>query len=311
VLNFRQIQAFAAIYEEGSVSGAARRENATQSGLSMQLRALEERLGVALFQRSAAGMRPTPAGERLYRRSAEILRALGEAETEIAALAGGPSGRVRIGVIPAFTHSMLSAVLARFLDRYPNVELSILEAFSPTLTDRVARGDCDFALVPADTVRSGLRSRRFGRDRELLVSGHRSALDHLSPVRLSDLDALRLVLPTRGNARRDRLETYFAANNVSVAEILEMDAMTATLNLVAETEWMTILPATIFARDLEGTQRKLHPIVFPDAEVAYMLIEPRRRALSPSACLFLEALREAFEGVQRRWADLLGPSQAG
>lgn len=305
MMNFRQIQAFAAIYEEGSVSRAARRENATQSGLSMQLRGLEDRLGVELFQRSATGMSPTPAGRRLYRRAAAILRSLAEAETELTALAGGPGGRIRVGLIPAFTHSLLAGVMARFLDRYPNVEVSILEAYSPTLTDRVARGDCDFAIVPAEAVRDGLNARQFGRDRELLVSARGSSLPHLAPVRLGDIEALRLVLPTRGNARRQRLEAYFAANEVAVAEILEMDAMTATLNFVAETDWMTILPATIFGREIDAAQHKLHPILSPPAEVAYLTIEPGRHALPPSADLFRKALREAFEDVHRDWVRLL------
>lgn len=305
MLNFRQIQAFAAIYEEGSVSRAARRENATQSGLSMQLRGLEERLGVELFQRRATGMSPTPAGRRLYRRAVGILRALAEAEAELETLAGGPGGRIRVGLIPAFTHSLLAKVLARFLERYPNVEVGVLEAYSPTLTDRVARGECDFAIVPAEAVRDGLNATHFGRERELLVSSCKSSLPHFKPVRLGEMEGLKLVLPTRGNARRERLEAYFAANDVAVAEVLEMDAMTATLNFVAETGWMTILPATIFAHQTDGRPHKLHPILSPAAEVAYMTIAPGRQAMPPSAGLFLDALREAFDDIHRHWMQLL------
>jgi len=310
MLNFRQIQAFAAVYEEGSVSRAARRVNATQSGLSMQLRGLEERLGVELFQRRSTGMSPTPAGRRLYRRAADILRALAEAETELETLAGGPGGRIRLGLIPAITHSLLARVLAQFLERFPNVEVGILEAYSPTLTDRVARGECDFAIVPAEAVRDGVNAAHFGRDRELLVSARESSLTHLAAARLGEIKGLKLVLPTRGNARRERLEAYFAANEVAIAEILEMDAMTATLNFVAETDWMTILPATIFARETRGMPHKLHPIVSPAAEVAYMTIEPSRRALPASAGLFLEALREAFDDVHRHWMRLIEKSGA-
>ena len=60
-MNFRQLRSFVAVYEEGSFSRAAARENATQSGLSMQLRKLEERLGIRLFERRAHGVDVQPS----------------------------------------------------------------------------------------------------------------------------------------------------------------------------------------------------------------------------------------------------------
>jgi len=306
MINFRQIQTFVCVYEEGSFSRAARRFNATQSGLSTQLRELEERLGLQLFERSSKGVVATPAGERLYRHATQILRDLSAVESEMASLAEAPGGRIRVGLMPAFTHSILAPALIEFIDRYPGVEVSIAEAFSPTLAEDVTRGDYDFAVIPVEPARSGVRAQYFGTDWELLVSGPESRLEHLAPVTLAELDPLKLILPTRGNARRHRLEAYFTANSVPVAEILEMDAMTATLNLVAETDWMTILPATICARDMKGKRRKLHPITAPEATVDYMLIEPRRRALSASAVAFKATIEAAFCNLHEQWNTVLG-----
>jgi DNA-binding transcriptional LysR family regulator len=299
-LNFRQIRAFVAVYEEGSFNRAARRENATQSGLSMQIGNLEAEIGLRVFERSAKGVVPTQAGERLYRRATAILRAMSDTESELAALAGEVSGRIRVGLIPAFTYSLLAPALAAFIERYRNVDATITEAYSPTLSEAVARGEFDFAVVPAGRERSGIRSSHFGSDRELLVSGRHSSLTHLEPVRLAAMPPLKLVLPTHGNARRERLETYFAANGVGIAAILEMDAMLATLEFVAETEWMTIVPSIIVSGDVPGKARKLNPIVVPRAGVDYTVIEPSGRALSVSARLFLETLRSQFEVLRAR-----------
>ena len=304
-LNFHQIRAFVAVYEEGSFNRAARRENATQSGLSMQVGNLETEIGLRVFERTAKGIVPTQVGERLYRRATAIMRSMSEAEAELAALAGEVSGRIRVGLIPAFTYSLLAPTLATFIDRYPNVDVTIIEAYSPTLSDAVARGEFDFAIVPAERERGGIRAGYFGSDRELLVSGRRSPLTHLKPVQLAAMAPLKLVLPTHGNARRERLETYFAANGVPIASILEMDAMLATLEFVAETDWMTIVPAIIVAGDLGGRARKLNPIVTPRAGVDYTLIEPRGRALSPSARLFVETLKGQFESLHARLERML------
>lgn len=294
-LNFRQLQAFVAVYEEGSFNRAARRENATQSGLSMQVANLETQIGLRVFERTAKGIVPTPAGERLYRRAKEIIRAMGEAESELVALASEVSGRIRVGLIPAFTYGLLASALAAFIERYPNVDVTIVEAYSPTLSEGVARGEFDFAIVPADRKRTGIRAGHFGSDRELLVSGRHSPLSHLAPVQLASMAPLKLVLPTHGNARRERLEAFFAANGVPIAAILEMDAMLATLEFVAEMDWMTIVPATIVGGDFAGAVRKLSPIVAPRLFVDYTLIEPSGRTLSPSARLFMETLRSHFE----------------
>lgn len=305
-MNLRQIRAFVAVFEEGSFSRAAEREHATQSGLSMQIQNLETVLNIRLFERTSKGVNPSQAGKRLYCRATEILLSISEAESEIEALADGVSGQIRIGLMPAFTHGTLAPALASFIDKYPNVEITIIEAYSPVLSAGVVKGDFDFAIVPVEPKRSGIRSSHFGADWELLVSGPNSQIEHLSPVTLAKLAPLKLVLPTRGNARRERLEMFFTAHNVAIASVLEMDAMIATLEFVAYTDWMTILPATICSKDLSGKDRKLHPIVSPRASVDYMLIEPSRNSLSPSASLFYEALRQQFEMMHRRWEAILG-----
>jgi LysR family nitrogen assimilation transcriptional regulator len=294
-LNLRQLRAFVAVFEEGSFNKAARRDNATQSGLSALVGNLEAQLGVRIFDRTTKGIVPTQAGERLYRRSSAILRDLSDAESEMRLLAGDVAGRIRIGLIPAVTHSFLAAVLDEFFARYPAVDITIVEAYSPALTEGVARKEFDFAVVPFDRVDRRSRSSFFGRDSELLISGPRSPLGHSKPVRLRPLPPLRLILPTHGNARRERLEAYFAANGVRIDKIVDLDSMAATLELVAESDFMTIVP-TIFMRGiLGGGRHKLHPIVSPTITVDFAVIRPRGQVLSLSAKLFLEMLTRHFE----------------
>lgn len=292
--NLRQLQAFVAVFEEGSFNKAARRENATQSGLSTLVGNLEARIGLRVFDRTTKGVVPTQAGERLYRRSAALLSDLGDMESELKILAGEVAGRIRIGLIPAVTYSVLPPVLAEFCASYPSVDVAVVEAYSPTLTDGVDRKAFDFAVVPVDRVRSGSRMTFLGTDSELLVSGPGSALRHLKPVQLATLPPLRLILPTHGNARRERLEAYFAANGVRIEKIVELDAMLATLELAARSDLMTIVPTIFTAGVLRGGSYKLHPIVDPGIAVDYAVIEPRGAVLSLAARLFLEMLKRHF-----------------
>src|SRR5260221_2454623 len=86
VLNLRQLAAFVAVYEEGSFSKAAKRTNATQSGLSMQNQHLEKQIGLQLFERSPRGVTPTFAGRRVYDLAVAMLRRLDEVDAEIRTL---------------------------------------------------------------------------------------------------------------------------------------------------------------------------------------------------------------------------------
>ena len=186
-MNFRQLATFVGIYEEGSFNKAAQRLNATQSGLSMQIRNLEDSLGTPLFDRTTRGVTPTHAGNRLYATAVDILRQLDGAEAELRNLSGTISGRLRVGLMPTFTRGMLAPVLSRYLADFPNVEVSVIEAYSALLVDRVADGDVDFAVVPLSAERSGIRSRLLGTDREFLVCRPGGPIPHLSPVCLADL----------------------------------------------------------------------------------------------------------------------------
>src|SRR5262252_5421219 len=187
----RQVRAVIAVCEEGSFTRAAEREHATQSGISQHVAAVERELGVKLFERASAGVVPTPAGLRYYRRCVEAVGMLETADEEVRALGGLVTGDLRIGLMPTFTRAVLAPTLEHFVPRYPDVRLHIFEGYSGVLTDMVLADELDFAIVPAFEGRMGLKSRLLMRDREMLLSGHMRGLIPLSPVRLADCTPLK------------------------------------------------------------------------------------------------------------------------
>jgi LysR family nitrogen assimilation transcriptional regulator len=305
-MNLRQIAAFVGVYEEGSFSKAAKRLNLTQSGLSMQVQNLEAVSGVQLFERSPRGIVPTFAGQRLYARAVEILRQLDGARTELKTLSAGVSGTLRVGLMPTFTRGVLAPALVGFVQDYPNVTVRVVEAYSAVLTEAVASGELDFAVVPRAPHRDGLRTRHLGTDREVLVRRPGSASQHLQPVSLKEMGPLRLVLPAKGNARRDAFDDYAEMHGLDIEAIIEMDAMIATLGFVANSGWSTILPATICLNDLGGTVRTLHPLADPVLTVDYVLIEPAKSVMTPVAALFLERLERNYQEISRQLGEVLG-----
>src|SRR5215210_2744678 len=298
-VTLRQIRAVIAVCEEGSFTRAAEREAATQSGISQHIAGLERALGVKLFERSNAGVRPTPAGTRYYRRCIEAVGTLKAGSEEMRALAGRVTGNLRIGLMPTFTRAALAPTLKDYVRDYSDVKLKIVEGYSNVLTERVLAEDLDFAVVPTFEGRVGLRSRLLARDREMLVSGPARGLTPLEPVRLRDIVPLRIVAPGPPNVRRRNLDTYFQTNGVPVDDMIEMDAMIGTLEFVAATDWIAVLPSLICVNDSGRSDLVINPIVDPPLYAEFVVIEPARHALTVQAQLFLERLQAEVAPIQK------------
>jgi len=301
----RQVRAVIAVCEEGSFTRAAARENATQSGISQHVAAVERALGIKLFERSARGIVPTPAGQRYYKSCVEAVGRLESANEEARGFVGLVAGDLRIGLMPTFTRAVLAPTLEDFVPRHPDVRLHVFEGYSGVLTDMVLADELDFAVVPAFEGRVGLKSRLLVRDREMLLSGRKRALAPLAPLRLADCAPLKIVVPGPDNIRRRNLDTYFQTHGVEIAAMLEMDAMIGTLEFVARSDWVTVLPSLISVNDIGTRELVVNPIVGPALHAEFVVIQPARRTLSLPARLFLERFEAEVANIHAVWDSTL------
>jgi DNA-binding transcriptional LysR family regulator len=302
--SLRDIRLFVAVYEERSFTTAALRENATQSGVSQHIRKIESRFGVKLFARGSGAVVPTPAGDSYYRHCIDVLRSNEAATRALMGFSAGLEGEITVGLMPTMTRCAMAPALAKFMDAHPNVMVRIVEAYSATLTQQVRAGELDFAVVPAFADSVGLKSRLLARTPEVLVSSGHLEIEHMTPVRLADLGPLKFVVPGGQNTRRRNLETYFSSNGVHVGRVLELDAMLGTLDLVASSDWLTILPGVMMANDIKSRQYMINPLADPSLTTDLVLIEPARQPLSPAAETFLTVLEEETKRLNNLWGKI-------
>jgi len=288
-VKLQNLRFFVAIYEERSISAAARKVHATQSGVSVQLRDLEDQLGLSLFERVSTGVTPTKAADQIYHRAIRILREVGRLEEDVSTLSDHLTGEVRVGVMPTFARAVLAPVLSSYCLANPLVEVKITEGYSALLIQMVLAGDLDFAVVPNGVFPGGLRSTFLDTDLELLVS--RQPIDGVDgKVDLARLPPLSLVLPGPDNARRAKIDRYLGEFSGGAHSILEMDSMMTTLDMLRRGEWSSILPGCLCLPDLQNSDIHLYPIVKPNLTVDYMLVEPAARAASVPTQHFVQAL---------------------
>jgi len=212
----------------------------------------------------------------------------------------GISGDVFVGLMPTMTRATLSPAIQRVVSKHPNMKIHVTESYSPILIQKVMAAELDFAVVPAFTGSRGLKVQHFLRTWESLVARPNNKL-HLRRTRLRDVGPLKIVLPSHANARRGQLETYFATNGVAIECVVEMDAMMGTLDLVANSDWVTIIPALMMTPEIDTMQFSVAPLVDPTAPLDLVVIEPMRRTLRPTGQAFLEILREESGRLNKRW----------
>ncbi len=303
-MDIRQLEQFVAVYEEGSFSSAARRENCTQPALSVQIRNLEEEFGVALFTRSRRGVTPTVAGKRLYSRGLAILSAVADTRIAVRELSGDITGSITIGTVPSVSRSALPAALSRFTEAHPNVELTLDEAYGGTLTERVAAGELDFAVVTSAVSHEGIEATLLAEHEMALVSGPSSGFKPFDRVRLKDLPPLRMVLPTRRHAIRQLIDTHIARAELVIESSIESDGLNTTLEYVRHSGWSTLTAVASVIDTVESGTLIINPIVRPRADLDYYLIRQMRQPLTGAADRLVNLLHEELAGITKRWRTL-------
>lgn len=146
-LNLRQIEAFKAIVEHGTVSQAAEVLGVSQPAVSKLLANLEAETGLSLFDRVRGKLACTPHGMRLYQEIDRIFSGLRQIEQAVGSIRRDEQRTLNVGVLPALSGSFIRRTTMNFLTRHPDVRVSIKTRGSLFLADWLATRQIDVALV--------------------------------------------------------------------------------------------------------------------------------------------------------------------
>ena len=184
-MNTRDIEAFVAVVETGSIVAASARLHLTQPGVTRRIQSLEERLGTELLFRQSKPLRPTPAGREAYELGRRVLRSVSDL---VVGLANGADvgGEFRLGVTPFLADTALAAPLDRLRATYRNLALRLSSAWSPALMTQVTESRIDAAaLFLADGVAPPphLAAEVLGSQRVLIVAARDADLPRRTTLR--------------------------------------------------------------------------------------------------------------------------------
>lgn len=152
-LDLTALRSFVAVADTGGVTKAAGVLHLTQSAVSMQLKRLEESMGVALFDRSARSISLSPNGEQLLGYARRMLSLNDEIYSRLTAQEF--EGEVTLGVPHDIVYPVVPQVLQRFAAEYPRVRVQLLTSFTRALKEQYAKGEVDVLLTTEDEVGEG------------------------------------------------------------------------------------------------------------------------------------------------------------
>ena len=262
-MDHRQLRAFLAITDTGSVTRAADLLNLVQPAVSRQLRALEEDLGTTLFERSTHGMVLTDAGRMLEGHARRSMLELERARAEIGGTTTRPHGLVTVGLLPSTAALLSGPLVSAVAQAYPGIRIRIASSYAGTLTRWLETGDVDLALLYGAPRGPGIVARPLI-DEGLWIVGPPSArFRRQRPVRLQALQDARMVLPGAPHGIRTLVDHACASAGVRYTLAAETDALAVQRSLVLSGLGLTVLPAVALAEDLAAGLVSAAPLGVP------------------------------------------------
>jgi LysR family nitrogen assimilation transcriptional regulator len=239
-MNLRQLRYFAKVIEVGNMTRAASELHVAQPALGMQIRQLEEDLGVALLVRHSRGVDATPAGVVLHRRALAILSLVEDARREVIATGGSESESVRLGLTPALMLVLGAEIAVVARERLPHVFLRLSEAMSHVLADTLMRGELDMALgYDMPDVPQLERCALLDEDLVFVTLPVAAANESIA---FADVVETMLILPEEGDSVRTRVTR--AAHDIGVEPniVFEVRSVPAMKSLILRGAGSGVLP---------------------------------------------------------------------
>lgn len=305
-MEIKQIRYFMWVYEEGSFSKAAQKARVAQPVLSMQIRRLEDEYGVQLFERHARGIKPTDAGEKLYGRCVAIMLNVTLAEEDLrpAHHEDMLTGQIHVGLSGMFNRSLLKNVLLPFMERHPQVDVTISESYTGTLVEWVRDGMIDFALGARPVVEGNLVQRLVYQDRVVLMSGSPLFGPSFSPCDLTRTDRLKLILPTTKHSFGKVTQEYIERGIIKVAKVIEINSTVGSIGIAMNSDWAVMASFIAVLDDLENPGAYIYPVTAPAIPFDLYTVYDRRRPLSAVARKFIEMIEAELRKVDELWSRM-------
>lgn len=290
-MELHQLRYVMAVSRTGNFSRAATQCHVSQPSLSQQIQKLEEELGERLFTRLKREAVPTAAGRALILRAARILQDVEAAQREVVDSGGTVQGVVNLGVLPTIAPHLLPAVIMRFQEDFPAVEVVIQERTTTQLLTLAAACELDLAVLSLPILDERFTVETLFTEDLLLAlpPGHRLA--RRKQVRLQEVEEERFILLQEGHCLGDQALRFCDRHQCHPTVSFRTAQLETIQSLVAAGAGISLMPLMACHRD------RLHqpayvPLAEPCPQRTIAVLWRKEHHHNRAAAALLDVLRD-------------------
>ena len=297
-MEVRQLQIFRTLAEELNFTRTAEKVHTVQSNVTAQIRALEEELGMPLFDRLGRRVTLTDAGRNFLPFASQALAAMEQGQRAIETGAE-PSGPLRVGAPESVLTYRLPQVLHAFRRHFPHVELIFVPYMSTPFAVELEAGKLDMAITMSDSTPSAnIKSVRLRTEQVFLLADPSHPLASKPSVKPSDLSGQNLLLTESGCAYREKLDRILALANIRPGNITEFSSVEAIRECISLGMGVGLLPAIVVARELRQHHLKALNWDGSPLDIATRIIWHKDKWISPAMSAFMKMVKDKLEGPE-------------
>ncbi|HLY42863.1 MAG TPA: LysR family transcriptional regulator [Terracidiphilus sp.] len=294
-MEVRQLLIFRALAEELNFTRTAEKVHTVQSNVTAQIKALEDELGVPLFDRLGRRVVLTDAGHRFLPFAEQALAAMEQGQRAIKA-GSEPSGPLKISAPESIVTYRLPLLLRKFRRKFPHVELIFKPHLDNTLLVELETGKVDMVIDMRDAVANpAFQSEPLRLERIFLLAHGTQALAQQRTVKPADLAGQTLLLTESGCGYRAKLDRLLAMQNIRPGNVTEFASVEAIKQCVAAGMGIALLPAIAVAREVRQHHFKALHWAGPPFDIQTHILWHKDKWVSPAMAAFRELVKASLE----------------
>jgi DNA-binding transcriptional LysR family regulator len=291
-MQIETLKIFCDLVETASFSKAAELNTITQSAVSQQIRAIEQKFKIALIERANKNFSVTPEGRAFLHASQEILRIYDSLGDRLAQLQKMVSGRLRIATVHSIGLHELPRNLKLFKKAYPAIEVRVEYLRSAQVYQHVAEGTADLGFVAYPTRHRGVIIESHWKDKLVLICPPSHPLASRQSVTITALDGEKFISFSFDLPTRKAIDRILKAHAVTIRRSMEFDNIETVKRAVEIEDGISIVPLNTI-----DEERQIGSIIAVEIESANTwrpigLVQRRARRQAPTTSAFVRMLKQ-------------------
>ena len=292
VMHIETFKVFCDLIETTSFSEAAERNGISQSAVSQQVRALEDRFGVTLVERGRRNFAVTPEGEVFLKAAREILEAYRSIEEELGAMRDIVAGRLTIATVYSIGFHELPPYIEEFRQKFPDVDVQVQYRRSNQVYADVSDNHADLGLVAYPQEKKGVEIEPAWKDRLVIICPPGHPLSERNSIELREINGERFISFEPDLPTRKAIDSMFSQSGIEVKEVVEFDNIETVKRGVLIENAISIVPSDSVRSEVESGTLARTPISGNFVYRPLGIVRRRTKAVTPAMREMISILKQ-------------------